>query len=190
MRPTIAIVMLAAAALAGCGAGGAAADSSQLSQYVASGAASSAPSPSGGSGSAPTCFTAADVKSTMGIDVVDLTGGMRKYGTFWNCGYVPTDTTTYRGASVQLTVSSAAEADETFKRLTFAMRIARGPTAQPDVLQIGDRAMAYDTPSGAVAAAVTGDRLYVVETMYGTAGQNFTDKKDPTIELLRKMTGG
>ena len=70
MRPTNAIVILAAAALGGCGAGGAAADSSQLSQYVASGAASSAPSPPVGSGSAPKCFTAADVKSAMGIDVV------------------------------------------------------------------------------------------------------------------------
>lgn len=190
MRPTIALAILAAAALAGCGAGGAAADSSQLSQYVASGAAASAPAPSGDGGSAPKCFTAADVKSAMGIDVVDLTGGMRKYGTFWNCGYVPTDTTTFRGVSVQLTVAPAAEADETFQRLTGAMRIARGPTAQPDALQIGDRAMAYGTPSGAVAASVTGDRLYIVETMYGTAGQNFTDKKDATIELLRKMTGG
>ena len=188
MRPTIAIATLAAAALAGCGAGGAATDSSQLSQYVASGAASSAPSPSGGSGSAPTCFTAADVKRAMGIDMVDLTGGMRQYGTIWNCGYVPTDTVTYRGASVQLTVASAAEADETFERHTDAMRLGRGPTAQPDVLQLGDRAKSYWTPSGAVAAAVSGDKLYIVETMYGT-GQVFKDKKDATIELLRKTLG-
>jgi hypothetical protein len=188
MRPTIAIAILAATALAGCGAGGAAADSSQLSQYVASGAASNAPSPSAASGNAPKCFTAADVKSAMGIDMVDLTGGMRKYGTFWNCGYVPTDTTTYRGASVQLTVAPAAEADETFERHTDAMRLGRGPTAQPDVLNIGDRARAYWTPSGAVAAAVAGDQLYIVETMYGT-GQAFKDKKDATIELLRKTIG-
>ena len=51
---------------------------------------------------------------------------------------------------------------------------------------IGDRAMPYGTPSGAVAAAVAGDRLYIAETMYGTAGQAFTDRKDATIELLRK----
>ena len=156
---------------------------------MASGAASSAPSPSGNGGSAPPCFTAADVKSAMGIDVVDLTRGMRKYGTFWNCGYVPTDMTTFRGVSVQLTVASAAEADATFDRHTFAMRIARGPTAQPDVLQLGERAMAYWTPSGAVAAAVAGDRLYIVETMYGTAGEAFRDKKDATIVLLRKTIG-
>jgi hypothetical protein len=189
MRPTIAIATLAAAAvLSGCGAAGAAADSSQVSQYVASGTASSAPAPSGGGGTAPTCFTAADVKSAMGIDVVDLTGGMRQYGTFWNCGYVPT-ATTLPGVSVQLTVASAAEADATFERLTGAMRIARGPSAQPDALQLGDRAMAYGTPSGAVAAAVAGDRLYTVETMYGTAGDAFRDKKDATIELLRKTIG-
>ena len=188
MRPTIAIATLAAAALAGCGASGAATDSSQVSPYVASGAASSGPSPSGESGSAPKCFTAADVKSAMGIDMVDLTNGMRKYGTIWNCGYVPTDTIMFRGASVQLTVESAAEADATFDRLTSTMRIGRGPTAQPDVIQLGDRAMAWWTPSGAVAAAVAGDTLYVVETMYGT-GRVFTDKKDATIELLRKTLG-
>jgi hypothetical protein len=181
----IAIATLAAAALAGCGAGGAAADSSQLSRYIASGSASNAPSPAGGGGSAPTCFTAADVKSAMGIDVVDLTRGMRQYGTFWNCGYVPTDAT-LPGVSVQLTVASAGEADATFDRLTRAMKIARGPTEQPDALQLGDRAMAYGTPSGAVAAAVAGDRLYIVETMYGTAGRAFSDKKDATIELLRR----
>ena len=189
MRPTIAIATLAAAAvLSGCGAAGAAADSSQVSQYVASGTASSAAAPSDGGDSAPKCFTAADVKGAMGIDVVDLTGGMRRYGTFWNCGYVPTDTVTYRGASVQLTVASAAEADETFERHTDAMRLGRGPTAQPDVLQLGDRARSYWTPSGAVAAAVSGDKLYIVETMYGT-GQVFKDKKDATIELLRKTLG-
>ena len=189
MRPMIVIATLAAAALAGCGKGGAAADSSQVSEYVASGAASSASSPSDGDGSAPKCFTATDVKSAMGVEMVDLTGGMRKYGTFWNCGYVPTDST-LPGVSVQLSVASAAEADSTFDQLTRAMRIARGPTAQPDALQIGDRAMAYGTPSGAVAAAVAGDRLYIVETMYGTAGQAFTDKKDATIALLRKTVGG
>ena len=182
MRSIIAIATLAAAALAGCGAGGADADSSRVSQYVASG---STP----GGGNAPKCFTAADVKSAMGIDVVDLTGGMRQYGTFWNCGYVPTDGTTFPGVSFQLTVASAAEADSSFDHLTRAMRIARGPNAQPDALQLGDRAMAYGTPSGAVAAAVAGDRLYIAETMYGTAGQAFTDKKDATIQLLRKMIG-
>ena len=183
MRPIIAIATLAAAALAGCGAGGAAADSSQTSRYVAS----SASPPTGGDADVPKCFTAADVKSAMGIDVVDLTRGMRRYGTFWNCGYVPTDATTLPGVSVQLTVASATEAESTFDRLTRAMRIARGPSAQPDALQLGDRAMAYGTPSGAVAAAVAGDRLYIVETMYGTAGQAFSDKENATIELLRKI---
>ena len=43
--------------------------------------------------------------------------------------------------------------------------------------------------SGAVAAAVSGDRVYIVETRYGTAGQAFTDKKDATIALLRKTVG-
>ena len=185
MRPFIAIASIAAAALTGCGAGGDA-DSSQVSQYVASGDASAAPSPSSADGDAPKCFTAADVKSAMGIDVVDLTSGMRKYGTFWNCGYVPANATTLPGVSVQLTVASSTEADETFDRLTRAMRIARGPSAQPDALEIGDRAIAYGTPSGAVASAVAGERLYIVETMYGTAGQAFTDKKDATIALLRK----
>jgi hypothetical protein len=189
MRPMIVIATLAAAALAGCGKGGSAADSSQVSEYVASGAASSASSPSDGGGSAPKCVTAADVKSAMGVEMVDLTGGMRKYGTFWNCGYVPTDTVTYRGASVQFTVSSAAEADETFDRFTTWMRVPGGPTAQPDVLNIGDRASAYWTPSGAAAVAVSGDKLYIVEAMYGTAGPAFTDKKDATIELLRKSIG-
>jgi hypothetical protein len=189
MRLTIAVATLAAAALAGCGAGGAAADSSDASQYVASGAASSAPSPAGDAGSAPKCFTAADVKSAMGIDVKDLTNGMRKYGEFWNCGYVPANGTTFPGVSVQLTVAAAAEADATFDRLTRAMRIARGPAAQPDALQLGDRGMAYGTPSGAVAAAVAGDRLYIVETMYGTAGQAFRDKQDATVALLRKTMG-
>jgi hypothetical protein len=49
--------------------------------------------------------------------------------------------------------------------------------------------MAYGTPSGAVAAAVAGDRLYIVETMYGTAGPAFQDKQDATVELLRKTMG-
>jgi len=186
MRSMIVIATLATAALAGCDAGGADADSSQVAQYVAPGSASSASSPSGGDANAPTCFTAADVKSAMGIDVVDLTNGMHKFGEFWNCGYVPANATTVPGVSVQLTVASATEADATFDRLTRAMRIARGPAAEPDALQIGQRAMAYDTPSGAVASAVSGDRLYIVETMYGTAGQAFTDKKDATIQLLRK----
>ena len=188
MRPTIAIATLAAL-LSGCGAGGAAADSVQVAQNVASGTTSSAGAPSDAGDSAPKCFTAADVKSAMGVDVVDLTGGMRKYGTFWNCGYVPAGGT-LPGMSVSLTVSSAAEADSRLDELTRGMRIARGPSAQPDALQMGDRAMAYDTPSGAVAAAVSGDRLYIVETMYGTAGPAFTDKKDATIALLRKTIGG
>jgi len=185
MRPMIGIATIAAALLSGCGAGDAAADSSQISEYVASGSASSAAAPSA-DGDAPKCFTAADVKSAMGIDVVDLTNGMHKFGEFWNCGYVPANATAVPGVSVQLTVASATEADATFDRLTRAMRIARGPAAEPDALQIGQRAMAYDTPSGAVASAVSGDRLYIVETMYGTAGQAFTDKKDATIQLLRR----
>ena len=53
MRPMIAVATLAAAFLSGCGAGGAAADSSQISQYLASGAASGAPSPAGAGGNAP-----------------------------------------------------------------------------------------------------------------------------------------
>jgi hypothetical protein len=182
----IVITTLAAAALSGCGAGGDTPDSSQVSQYVASDAASSAASPPDAGGDAPKCFSEADVESAMSIDVQDLTRGMRKYGTFWNCGYVPANATTLPGVSVQLTVASAAEADETFERLTRAMRIARGPNAQPDALQIGSRAMAYETPSGAVAAAVAGDRLYIVETMYGTAGPAFTDKKIATTALLYK----
>jgi len=186
MRSMIVITTLAAAALSGCGTGGDTPDSSQVSEYVAAGGASSAASPSDAGGDAPKCFSAADVKRAMGIDVVDLTRGMRKYGTFWNCGYVPANATTLPGVSVQLTVASAAEADETFERLTRAMRIARGQNAQPDALQIGDRAIAYGTPSGAVASAVAGDQLYIVETMYGTAGPAFTDKKDATIALLRK----
>ena len=188
MQPMKAVATLAAAALVGCGAGGAAADSTNVSQYVASGGASSAPSPAGDAGNAPKCFSAADVKGAMGIDVQDLTRGMQNYGEFWNCGYVPTDPK-LPGVSVQLTVASAAQADSTFDHLTRAMRIARGPNAQPDAPQVGDRAMAYGTPSGAVAAAVSGDQLYIAETMYGTAGQAFTDKKDATIELLRKLIG-
>ena len=184
MRPMIIIATFAAAMLAGCGVGGAAADSSQVAQ-AASGAASSASSAAGVGGDAPKCFTADDVRRAMGIEVQDLTNGMRKYGEFWNCGYVPTDSS-LPGVSVQLSVASAALADSTFDHLTRAMRIARGPNAQPDALQLGDRAMAYGTLSGAVATAVAGDRLYIVETMYGTAGPKFTDKKDATIELLRK----
>ena len=177
MRPMIIIATFAATMLAGCGAGGAAADSSQVAP-VASAAASV-------DGNAPKCFTADDVKRAMGIEVQDLTNGMRKYGEFWNCGYVPTDPS-LPGVSVQLSVASASQADSTFDHLTRAMRIARGPNAQPDALELGDRAMAYGTLSGAVATAVAGDRLYIVETMYGTAGDRFTDKKDATIELLRK----
>jgi hypothetical protein len=180
----IIIATFAAAMLAGCRAGGAAADSSRVAQ-AAPGTASSASSASGVDGNAPKCFTAADVKGAMGIDVQDLTNGMRKYGEFWNCGYVPTDPL-LPGVSVQLSVASAALADSTFDHLTRAMRIARGPNAQPDALELGDRAMAYGTLSGAVATAGAGYRLYIVETMYGTAGDRFTDKKDATIELLRK----
>jgi hypothetical protein len=182
----IAVASVAAALLSGCGARDAAADSSQISQYVASGAASNAPPPANSDGDAPKCFTAADVKTAMGIDVVDLTNGMQKFGEFWNCGYVPANATTTPGVSVQLTVASASEADATFDRHIRSMRIARGPGAQPDPLQLGDRGMAYDTPSGAVAMTVSGNQLYIVETMYGTAGQNFTDKKEGTIALLRK----
>lgn len=84
MRPMIAIATLAAAALAGCGSGDAAADSSQVSQYVASGSASNGASPSSGDADAPKCFSAADVKSAMGVDMHDLTNGMQKFGEFWN----------------------------------------------------------------------------------------------------------
>jgi hypothetical protein len=186
MRLTIAIAVLSAAALSGCGAGGAAADSSQVSQYVASGSASSASPSSGDEADPPKCLSAADVKSAMGIDVQDLTNGMQKFGTFWNCGYVPTDPA-LPGVSVEFTVASAAEADSRFGDLAAGLKLARGPGAQPDALQLGERAMAFGTPSGAVAAAVSGDRVYIVETRYGTAGPAFTDKKDGTIALLRKM---
>ena len=188
MRLTIAIATLAAATLPGCGAGGAAADSSQISQYAASGSASNASPSSGDEANPPKCLSAADVKGAMGIDVQDLTNGMRKYGTFWNCGYVPTDAA-LPGVSVEMTVAPAAEADSRFADLTTGMRLARGPAAQPDALQLGERAIAFDTPSGAVAAVVSGDRFYSVETRYGTAGQAFTDKKDATIALLRKFVG-
>ena len=189
MRLTIAIAALSAAALSGCGAGGAAADSSEVTQYVASGSASSASSSSDGEGNPPKCLSAADVKSAIGIDVQDLTNGMQKFGTFWNCGYVPTDAA-LPGVSVEMTVAPAAEADSRFADLTAGMRLARGPGAQPDAIQVGERAIAFGTPSGAVAAAVSGDRFYSVETRYGTAGQAFTDKKDATVALLRKLVGG
>ena len=113
---------------------------------------------------------------------------MQKFGTFWNCGYVPSDAA-LPGVSVEMTVAPAAEADSRFHDLADGMKLARGPSAQPDALQLGERAMAFDTPSGAVAAAVSGDRVYIVETRYGTAGQAFTDKKDATIALLRKTVG-
>jgi hypothetical protein len=182
------IAILAAAALSGCGAGGAVADSSQVSQSVASGTASSASSSSDDEANAPKCLSAADVKSAMGIDVQDLTNGMRKFGTFWNCGYVPTDAA-LPGVSVELTVAPAAEADSRFSDLTDELKLARGPGARPDALQLGERAISFGTPSSAVAAAVSGDRLYIVHTRYGTAGDAFRDKKDATIELLRKAVG-
>jgi hypothetical protein len=184
MRPTIAITTLAAAALAGCGQRSAAVDSTQVAQYAKPG--TSAPASAAASGRGPKCLTAADVKSAMGFDVRDLTGGMRQYGTMWNCGFAATDAS-LPGVTVSATVTLAAEADSVFDHITNAVKISKGGNAQPDVLQIGERGLAYGSLSNSVAAAVSNGQLYVVEAMYGAAGRGFGDRKDASIELLRKF---
>jgi len=168
-----------------CGSGAETADSAQVAAYVAPNAA--APT-SGSSGSAPACYTADDVKNALGFDVRSLTGGMRSFGTFSMCGYAATDDAKLPGVTVTATVSPAADADTTFDQMRTVVKMSKGGNAQPDVIQVGERGLAYGTNSQARAAAVANGRLYSVQIGFA-AVSNFGDKKDGVIELLRKLMG-
>lgn len=191
MRSFVPMVTLAATALlGGCGSGGGAADSAQAAPYVASSDAASsaaASSPAGG-GSAPRCFSAEDVKSALGFEARSLTGGMRTFGTMSTCGFAAIDDAKLPGVTVTATISPAAEADSTFDHMKTVVKISKGGNAQPDVIQVGERGLAYGTNSQARAAAVANGRLYSVQTGFA-AVSNFGDKKDGVTELLRKLMG-
>ena len=191
MRPFIPMVIFAAGAiLGGCGGGGAAADSAQVASYVASGsnASSNAAGSSASGGDSPKCYTAEDVKSALGFEVRSLTGGMRNFGTFSMCGFAATDDDKLPGVTVTATVSPAADADTTFDQMRTVVKISKGGNAQPDVIQVGERGLAYGTNSQARAAAVANGRLYSVQMGFA-AVSNFGDKKDGVTELLRKLMG-
>ena len=184
------VILVAAALLGGCGSGGSAADSAQAAPYVASsGAASSsaASSPAGGGGS-PKCFSAEDVKSALGFDARSLTGGMRTFGPMSMCGFAATDDDKLPGVTVTATISPASDADTTFDQMRTVVKMSKGGNAQPDVIQVGERGLAYSTASQARAAAVTNGKLYSVQMGFA-AVSNFGDKKDGVTELLRKLIG-
>ena len=185
------ILIASAAALAACGNGSASADSAQVSQYVAPGASNasntSAPSQAA-AGSAPGCYTAADVKNALGFEVRSLTGGMQRFGPMSLCGYAAVDSDKLPGVTVTATISPAADADTTFDRMKQVVRMSRGGNAQPDVIQLGERGLAYSTLSQAKAAAVANGKLYSVEMGFAAVSR-FGDKKDGMVELLRKLMG-
>ena len=186
MRHLVPVVMLAGTVLsAGCGSSAESADSAQVAAYVAPSA--SAPA-SGGSGSAPACYTAEDVKSALGFEVRSLTGGMRQFGPLSMCGYAATDGDKLPGVTVTATISPAADADTTFDRMKQVVKMSKGGNAQPDPIQLGERGLAYSTASQARAAAVANGKLYSVEMGFA-AVSNFGDKKDGMVELLRKLMG-
>ena len=186
MRHLVPVVMLAGTALtAGCGSSAESADSAQAAAYVAPNA--SAPA-SGSSGSTPACYTAEDVKSALGFEARSLTGGMRNFGTFSMCGYAATDDARLPGVTVTATVSPAADADTTFDQMRTVVEMSKGGNAQPDVIQVGERGLAYGTNSQARAAAVANGQLYSVQIGFA-AVSNFGDKKDGVVELLRKLIG-
>jgi hypothetical protein len=178
--------MLAGTALImGCGSSAESTDSAQVAAYVAPDAAAPA---SGTSGSTPACYTAEDVKSALGFEVRSLTGGMRNFGTFSMCGYAATDDARLPGVTVTATVSPAADADTTFDQMRTVVKMSKGGNAQPDVIQLGERGLAYGTNSQARAAAVANGQLYSVQIGFA-AVSNFGDKKDGVVELLRKLMG-
>jgi hypothetical protein len=182
------ITLAAAALIGGCGSGGAAADSSQAAPYVASGgsASSSAAGSSSGGGNSPKCFTTEDVKSALGFEARSLTGGMRTFGTMSMCGFAATDGDKLPGVTVTATVSPASDADTTFDDMKMVVKMSKGGNAQPDVIQVGERGLAYGTASQARAAAVANGRLYSVQMGFA-AVSNFGDRKDGMVQLLRKL---
>ena len=185
MRRIVPIVTLAGTAvLAGCGTSAERADSAKVAAYVAPNASA----PAAGGGSSPGCFSAADVKSALGFEARSLTGGMRQYGTMSNCGYAAADDAALPGVTVSATISPAAEADSTFDHMKQVVKMSKGGNAQPDVIQVGERGLAYGTSSQARASAVANGKLYSVEVGFGGVA-NFGDKKDGAVELLRKLIG-
>jgi hypothetical protein len=179
-------MLVGSAFIVACGSSSAEkADSAQVAAYVAPNA--SAPA-TGNSGSAPACFTAADVKSALEFDAKSITGGMRSFGTFSMCGYAATDSDKLPGVTVTGTVSPAADADTTFDQMRNVVKMSRGGNAQPDPIQVGERGLAFSTSSQAKAAAVANGKLYTV-SMGFAAVSNFGDKKDGVVELLRKLMG-
>jgi len=185
MKQLIPIILLASTVLTGCSSRAESGDSAEVAAYVSPNA--STPAPASG-GSSRTCFTADDVKSALGFDARSLTGGMRQYGTMWNCGYAAADDAKLPGVTVSATVSPAAEADSTFDHMKQVVKMSKGGNAQPDVLPVGERGLAYGTSSQARASAVANGQLYSVEVGFGGVA-NFGDKKDGAIELLRKLMG-
>jgi hypothetical protein len=178
-------VLVSTALIAGCGSSAETTDSAQVAAYIAPNAAAPA---STGSGSAPVCFTADDVKSALGFDARSLTGGMRQYAPMWNCGYAAADDAKLPGVTVSGTITPAADADSTFDDMKMVVKMSKGGNAQPDVIRVGERGLAYGTSSQARAVAVANGRLYSVQVGFG-AISNFGDKKDGAITLLRKLIG-
>ena len=181
LSPVLAIASITL--LAACDGTSSNTDSAQVAQYVAPNGAAPAPSVSG---SSRTCFTAADVQSALGFEARSLTGGMRQYGTMWNCGFAATDDARLPGVTVSATISPAAEADSTFDHMKQVVKMSKGGDAQPDVIQLGERGLAYGTNSQARAAAVANGQLYSVQVGFGGVA-NFGDKKDGAVKLLRKL---
>lgn len=186
MRSLASILVIGSASLlAACGNDGA--DKQDVSAYTSNAAtpASNAATPTGGGASGPACLSTADVSGALGFAVRDLTRGMQRYGSMSTCGFAATDTATLPGVTVTVTIEPASEADQ---RFTEMRRTAQGASrVDPDVIQVGERGMAYGTLSRSMAAAVKDGRLYQIEANYGSAPRNFGNKKEGVTTLLRKL---
>jgi hypothetical protein len=176
-------MLVHAALLIACGNGAGGADSAAIGPYVSANAA-----PASGSGTTPTCVSAADVKAALGFDVRELTKGMKHYGPLWSCGFAAADENALPGVTVQLTIEPASEADKRFEEMRSAVSMARGTAAAPDPIPLGDRGMAYRTASRTMAAARANGQLYSVDLHYG-APKSFGDKQAGVVTLLRKLMG-
>jgi hypothetical protein len=113
---------------------------------------------------------------------------MKRYGPLSSCGFTAADENALPGVTVQLTIEPGSEAEQRFADMRQTVTVARGSSAEPDPIAVGERGMAYTTSSRTMAAAVSKGQLYSVDVHYGAVAK-FGDRQAGTVTLLRKLMG-
>lgn len=179
-------VLSLAAVLSACSSGNAAGQQPALLTNESDQDVSSSRSTPGGSTSSlpQPCLEAAEVTEAVGFEVQVLREGTLSSRDMVICAYQATDTEL--GAFISIVVAPASESEQMLTEVRSAAKTFLGEEAEAEAIDVGERGYAYGSANKSEAAAVAGDRVYLVDvTSFALA--SIGSKKDAIVEILKKV---